>query len=398
VNLLFLTPQLPHPPRQGTAIRNWGLIEHLARRHAVTLASFADEGQSVTPELRAACREIVVVPAPRRSRADRLRTLLSPQADLARRLWSPVMERALRDLLAARAFEVVQIEGLEMAPYLTAAPGRAGRVYDAHNAEYLIQQRALGVDWRRPGRWPAALYSALQLPRLRRFEAQTCRAVDAVTCVSEADARALRGLAATVTPAVVPNGIDLSAYQLTARPAAPAQIVFTGKMDYRPNLDAALWFALEIFPRIRARRPEAQFIVVGQKPGAALRRLDGRAGVVVTGTVDDARPYIAAGTVYVAPLRMGGGTRFKLLEAMALGRPIVSTPVGAEGFAVRSGRDLLLAESGAGFAEAVLGLLADEARAAALGAAGREFAQAYDWSAIVPRLEEIYARLSARGS
>jgi glycosyltransferase involved in cell wall biosynthesis len=168
-------------------------------------------------------------------------------------------------------------------------------------------------------------------------------------------------------------------------------------MDYRPNIDAALWFATHILPRVRARQPEARFVVVGQKPPGSLTRLHGRNGVIVTGAVEDARPHIAGAAVYVAPLRMGGGTRFKLLEAMALARPIVSTTIGAEGFPVESGRELVLADTPEAFAQSVLELLSNRQRARALGMAGRQFVQGYDWSAIVPRLEQVYARFSVPG-
>jgi len=457
-SILFLTPQLPHPPRQGTAIRNWGLIKHLAERHAITLLSFVEAGQSaVSPELRAACEKIVTVPAPRRSRAARLRTLFSLDPDLARRLWSPDFSRALAALLRETTFDFIHIEGLEMAPYLpvirslTAAaydvtlseakrlsqiePDSSRRkrraaqsdvnqpgiypkiIYDAHNAEHVIQRRAFTTDLRRPARWPAALYSWLQIPRLEKFEVGVCRSVDAVLCVSEEDKTALRKLTPELKPVVVPNGIDLEEYKSKAQgsrpkaqeppstlhsppstfhlPLATCHIIFTGKMDYRPNLDAAVWFIEDILPRIRSARPldGVQFVVVGQKPPERLLKFNGRNGVVVTGAVEDTRPFIAESAVYVAPLRMGGGTRFKLLEAMALARPIVSTTLGAEGFEVKSGQELLLADTPENFADAVLNLLNDPARAAALGQAGLAFAQArYDWSVIIPRLEEVYEK------
>ena len=405
MNILFLVPQLPFPPRQGTAIRNWGLIQHLAARHTITLLSFAETDQSAnTPELRAACRRIVVVPAPRRSRADRLRTLLSPHPDLARRLWSPDFARAFTDLLREPAFDIVHVAGLEMATYLPCVRGahRASPapnvhcLYDAHNAETVLQRRAFATDLRQPARWAGALYAWIQIPRIGEFEAQACRAADRVICVSEADALALRQLVPALQPIVIPNGINVEDYTLRDTPydtgrAATATLVFTGKMDFRPNIDAALWFAGEIWPRIRAVRPEVQWVIVGQKPVERLLRLNGQNGLVITGAVEDVRPFIAGAAVYVAPLRMGGGTRFKLLEAMALARPIVSTTVGAEGFAVASGRELLLADSPADFAAAVISLLADPARAASLGQAGRAFVQAqYDWSAIVPKLERVY--------
>lgn len=401
MKLLFLTPQLPFPPRQGTAIRNWGLIRHLAQRHDVSLLSFAEPGQlPAAPELQAACRSVVTVPVPRRDRLARVRTLLSPQPDMARRLWSPEFAAALAEQLRASAFDFVHVEGIELAPYLpvivrpAAGRPRPLALYDAHNAEYLLQRRACLNDLRLPARWPAALYSLAQFTRLKRFEADTCRAVDRLTCVSAEDAAVLCGLVPGLKPVIVPNGIDVDAYASRVGPAAPAAwpyLVFTGKMDYRPNVDAALWFAQAIFPLIRRRRPETQFYIVGQKPLTRLQRLDGQNGVVVTGAVDDARPYIAGAAVYVAPLRMGGGTRFKLIEAMALSRPIVSTPLGAEGFDVRSGRELLLADSPADFAEAVLTLLDNPRQAQTVAQAGHAFAQAsYDWSVIIPRLEAAY--------
>jgi sugar transferase (PEP-CTERM/EpsH1 system associated) len=397
LNLLFLTPQLPHPPRQGTAIRNWGLIRHLAERHTIVLLSFREAGQHVTPELEAACRRVVTVPAPHRSRADRLGTLLTPHADLARRLWSPEFARTLAKAVQDGPADIVHIEGLEMAPYLAALMSgpRLRTLYDAHNAEHLLQRRALHTDLRQPARWPAALYSALQLPRLRRFEAETVRRASAVTCVSAEDASALRALAPQCQPIVVPNGIDLADYAVAAAPRANGapRLVFTGKMDYRPNVDAALWFTDQIWPRVHARWPSAQFVIVGQKPAPRVEALRRRDGVAVTGAVEDVRPYIAGATVYVAPLRMGGGTRFKLLEAMALARPIVSTRLGAEGFAAEDGRELRLADTPEDFAQAVVMLLNNPEEAERLGQAGRAFVRAhYDWATITPRLEAVYVR------
>ncbi len=405
MNLLFLTPQLPYPPRQGTAIRNWGLIHHLSRAHTVTLLSFQEADQPPPGDELLAAARVVTVPAPTRTRADRVRTLLTSAPDLAERRWSLAFRHALTQLLRDGDFAVAHVEGLEMAPYLAAlhtAPGLSV-VYDAHNVEHQLQQSAFATDARQPARWPAAAYSWLQGPRLKRFEADVCRAADAVTCVSNEDAAALRALVPDLHPTLVPNGIDVADYVVFAErigmhppaPQQPPSVVFTGKMDYRPNVDAVVWFASEIWPRLRAARPGAQFLVVGQKPAPAVQALHGRAGIVVTGAVDDTRPYLAQAAVYVAPLRMGGGTRFKLLEALALGRPVVSTTLGAEGFAVQTGRELVIADRPAEFAEAVAALLSNPARGQALAQAGRTFVAAhYDWSVIIPALESVYGRLA----
>ncbi|MBM4424765.1 MAG: glycosyltransferase [Chloroflexi bacterium] len=388
--LLFLTPQLPHPPRQGTAIRNWGLIKSLSARHEISLLTFADGSETITPELRSACPRIETVTSPHRTAANRLRDLfLSPLPDLAHRLASPQFAERLSSLIHTLHFDAIFVEGLELAPFLrsTLTPPPSTIIYDAHNAETLLQRRAFATDLRNPRRWPAALYSIIQTRRLSRFEADVCRRAHRVTCVSAEDSAALRALVPTLEPIIIPNGIFLSEYANSKLQTSNLKLVFTGKMDYRPNVDAVTWFARDILPLIQREAADVRFVIVGQKPTEAVQRLSERKGVVVTGAVDDARPHIAGAAVYVAPLKMGGGTRFKLLEAMALRRPIVSTTLGAEGFAVQSGRELLLADAAADFANAALSLLRDEAKQRALIEHGYEFVKQYDWEKIVPKLE-----------
>jgi glycosyltransferase involved in cell wall biosynthesis len=267
-------------------------------------------------------------------------------------------------------------------------------VFDDHNCEYLLQQRTFLTDLYSPARWPAAAYSYLQWQRLSRYEAEVCRRADRVLAVSKADASALRGLIPNLGVTVVPNGIDTQAYQPAAAGASDqeATLIFTGTMDFRPNVDAVLWFAREVLPGIESEVPDVQFIVVGQRPHRRLNPLRRHPSIVITGWVEDVRPYFRDATIYVAPLRMGGGTRLKLLEAMAMGTPIVATSLGAEGYPVQTGRELILADTPAAFAEAVVSLLKAEDRRAELTEAARTFVEErYDWSAIVPQVEEAYA-------
>lgn len=394
--VLFLMPQAPYPARQGTAIRNWGLVKGLAARgHAIHVVCFGAAGREVDPVLAATCASVQVVDTPMRSKLARLRALLTTtEADLAGRLASAAFEAALSESLLAVRPDVVQVEGLEMARYIGVVRRvwpKARVVYDAHNAEVLIQRRAWLTDVRNPRRWLAAGYSAVQAGRLARFERETLRAVDGVVAVSAEDAATLRALVgADLRVVVAANGLFLSEYAEVAGEAGmgPAGVVFTGKMDYRPNVDAVVWFCEAIWPRVRAAIPEARFYIVGQSPTAVVRALGSRPGVVVTGAVADVKPYIAGAAVYVAPLRMGGGTRFKLLEAMALGRAVVSTRIGAEGFAVMDGRELRLADGAGDFAGAVVDVLRDADQRAGLGERGRAFVAAgYDWGQIVPVVE-----------
>jgi glycosyltransferase involved in cell wall biosynthesis len=265
-------------------------------------------------------------------------------------------------------------------------------VFDDHNCEYLLQKRAFLTDLAAPARWPGAAYSFVQWRRLRRYEALVCRRADRVLAVSEADAAALQALVPGLQATVVPNGIDAQAYS-NFQPPTSNTLVFTGTMDFRPNVDAVLWFARHVLPRVRADVPDVRLFVVGQRPHRRLDVLRRDRAVVLTGWVEDVRPYIAQAAVCVAPLRIGGGTRLKLLEAMAMGRPVVATRLGAEGYPLTDGRELLLADTPADFAARVVALLRCPERGAALGRAARAFVEErYDWQVIVPRLEAAYAR------
>jgi sugar transferase (PEP-CTERM/EpsH1 system associated) len=410
--ILILTPQFPYPPHQGTTMRNYNLIAQLSARHEIHLFSFIkNQGEldRVTP-LREQCRSIYGVPLPRRTMLQRLiTTLLSPLPDMALRLPSAALSRRLAFTLASEAFDVVQIEGIEMAPYgLQVARWRAARqskrredlapllVFDNHNAEYVLQQRAFETDVSKPRRWPAALYSFIQWHKLRHYEAQVCRTVDRVIAVSEADRAALQRLVPGLPVTVVPNGVDLAFYRTPTAAAeapslSPQALVFTGKMDFRPNIDAVLWFWQEVLPLVRQEVPDAHFYVVGQKPHPRLAPMNADPSVTVTGAVPDIRPYVAQATLYVVPLRMGGGTRFKLLEAIALGVPAVSTTLGCEGFPeLVNGESIVIADTPSQFAQEVVRLLRDPQARRRLGEAGSRIAPLYDWATIVPRLEQVY--------
>ena len=404
LRLLLLTPQLPYPPHQGTTIRNFYIIAGLARHHQVHLLSFVapyDDPGNVQP-LHELCDAVYMVPQPTRTKAQRLWAMLTlPLPDMAHRLESSAFRSTLEQVLAAHDFDVVEFEGIEMIPYLStvldhahSVPHPPRLVFDDHNAEYVLQKRVFEMDIRLPRRWPGAFYSFIQWQELKRYEAWACRTVDAVAAVSEKDADALQGIVPGLEVAVVPNGVDIAHYGAFTSCESilpPRSLVFTGKMDFRPNVDAAIWFARRVLPLIQQEAPDAQFWIVGQRPHRRLDRLRAQPGVVITGRVHDIRPYIGGATVYVVPLRSGGGTRLKVLEAMAMRCPIVSTSMGCDGFAVTAGREMMLADDPRLFAGRVVELLESPARRKALGQAALDFAASrYDWSAIVPRLEATY--------
>jgi glycosyltransferase involved in cell wall biosynthesis len=373
----------------------------LAARHKVSVLSFLAPGQAPEPEV--AIQEVCgieTVQFPVRSLRDRLRDMLTTrQPDMALRLASEPYARRLADWLASEPVDVVQIGGIEMAPYLgvlDAAHPHPLVVFDNLNCEYLLQKRAFLTDLRAPARWPGAAYSFVQWQRLRRYEAQVCRRADRVLAVSDVDAQMLRELVPGLDVTVVPNGVDTRTYQ----PEHPDpnlrisknSLVFTGTMDFRPNVDAVLWFAQKVLPRVQADIPDVHLFVVGQRPHRRLEGLRSDPAITLTGWVEDTRPYIASSSVYVAPLRIGGGTRLKLLEAMAMSKPVVATRLGAEGYPVTDGRELLLADTPTDFAVSVVTLLRAPERRTELGRVARAFVeQQYDWRAIVPRVETVYA-------
>ncbi|MGE5141577.1 MAG: glycosyltransferase [Rudaea sp.] len=413
MKILFLTPQLPYPPHQGTTIRNLNILRGLATRHEIDLLAFGRRDELQGTPLAQYCRRIELVDAPARSPLRRIaETFASPLPDMARRLHSPDMSQAFLSMTSESRYDAIQIEGIEMAPYwlssgLALRFGGSGQhsspfvLFDDHNAEYVLQKTAFEADSRRIDRLPAALYSLIQWHKLSRFERDLCLRADCVAAVSQHDANALHALDSRIRPAVIPNGVDLDYYSpatesSTREPARPA-LVFTGKMDFRPNIDAALWFAREILPLIRREIPGAHFSLVGQKPAPTVQALAERPGVEVTGAVPDTRPYIGRAAVYLVPLRMGGGTRLKVLEAMAMGKAIVSTSMGAEGIEYRPDRDLLIADDPGIFASAVVALLRNPERRRALGWNARRLAaEKYDWNAIVPLFDKLLA--GQRGS
>jgi glycosyltransferase involved in cell wall biosynthesis len=404
MRILFLSAQLPEPPHAGGTLRINGLMRGLhGAGHGVCLLAFADGDQlaSVREKLDEFVSQISIVRPPHRSVRQRLRNLVfSNLADMERRYYSPLFERTLEGLLATHSFDLIQIESLEMAVYLPiiqrlqpATPV----IYDSFNAEYALQRTIFETESRRLQRLPGALYSFIQWRRLTRFERSVCHAVDHTIAVSDADADAFARLAPNRPVSVIPNGINVACYSATDSSLELGQhaLVFTGSMGYRPNVDGALWFADQVLPRIRAHVPDAKFFVVGSNPHSRLTVLRDRDDVEVTGWVPNVNPFLHAAAVYVIPLRMGSGTRLKVLQAMAAGRAVVSTTIGAQGLDAQDGEQLRLADTADEFAQAVVALLNAPDQRRALGQAGMAFVQAhFDWPAIVPGLLRVYDEIT----
>ncbi len=402
MRLLMLTPTLPYPPHQGGAIRNYGILHGLhTAGHKVSLLSFHSGNPSVeTTPLFELCQRVETVPFPRRSTYRRLRDLLlSAQPDLTQRLRSEAFSQRLCTLLDETPFDLVQFEGLEMARFLPIVrqyQPNARLCYDAHNAEYALQQAISDVDKTTLRNFPLALYSQIQSRRIAHFEHLTCQRVDLVVTVSGEDAAALQAFRPDGCVKTVPNGIFVNDYEHGSEQLdlGTNVITFTGKMDYRPNVDAMLWFSSAIFPEVRRSVTDAQLYIVGQKPHTRLEALRDNPQIQLTGWVPDIRPFLYAADVYIAPLRMGSGTRLKILEAMAAGRAVVATSVGAAGLPEEVRQAMLIADSEAQITEAIVQLLQNPGQRTTLGAAARQaVSQRYDWSLLIPHLLAAYKEI-----
>jgi glycosyltransferase involved in cell wall biosynthesis len=324
--------------------------------------------------------------------------------DMAWRLQSDAMAERLEELCSNSYFDAIHVEGIEMVPYGLLAlklDPMAWMTYDAHNAEYLLQRRAFTTDIPHVERFLRAVYSLNQWWRLRGYESRIAGMSKHVITVSPADSAALARLSLRLRDrmTVLPNGVDLDYWSpeevVPEQMMVPESLVFDGSMDFRPNIDAVQWFASEIWPLIRKEHPEACFYIVGRNPVPEVRSLADIQGITVTGPVDDMRPWVAGASVYVVPIRMGGGVRLKVLQAMSMGKAIVSTPMGAEGITTSPGVDMLLARTPAEFAASVLHLLDDPDLRRSLGDSSRELVTTgYAWDTLLPTLDTIYVRRS----
>ena len=393
MEVLVVAPYPPYPPLFGGAARVYHLLRTLAAEHRITLLCFASraEREQLGP-LHDICAAVHTVEYPTGTRWRRLyqtRSLLG-RAYFYYVGYSRQMGRALARLLTRQWFDVIQTEFSHMA-YYRIPPGPL-RILDEHNVEYRVLERT----WRQERDPIRRVYTHVQADKFRRDELAACRRADAVLTTSETDREVLAPALAGMPMRVVPNGVDTEFFSPTDQPEDPTRLLFTGAMNYAPNADGVGYFCSEIWGHIRAARPSTSLAIVGKEPPPHVRHLaDDR--IVVTGTVPDVRPWMRQASVFVVPLRVGGGTRLKILEALACGRAVVSTSLGCEGLEVTDGKDILVADTASKFADAVLRCLGDPGLRRALGRQGRAVVERrYRWEAIAKDLSDFYRELSER--
>ena len=444
LRVLHFVPRVCWPLNTGAKLRNYHLARELSRRARVTLLAFSEpeertedaggpprraQDAQARPALERPERFYERVITVERDRgytpAKIVRGALGRTPLPVLNYTTPAMKQALARALTERHYDVVQVESVHLAEYLPiirAAKGRPLVICDWHNIESELMSR---YSERQTSPWRAA-YARRASRQMRALERRAVREFDAHIVVSNRDGARLLADEPAARVHVIENGVDTSYYAdepvrqahaewlaqtggrgETTQSGTPAKsadvtarqrqrVVFVGSMDYHANVDAAVSFTREVWPRLSEQRPGLTFTIVGREPAPEVRNLAQVPGVEVTGTVDDVRPYYQEALCSIIPLRVGGGSRLKILEAMAAGVPVVSTALGAEGLDVSDGENIILAETGDDFREAIINLGEDEGRREQLRAAGRALVyERYDWSGLGAALFEKYQSLLA---
>jgi len=406
LKILFLAPFAPSPASFGAQRRAEGLMAALGRRHQITGVSVIPDDQDARAAERAMgeyCSEVVLIPRPSSGwegagkRLLQVRSLLSSRS-LVRRLYDLQSVRdALHRLLSARAYDIVNVELPFLAFHELAKSPRGARaprlVLDEHNIEFDLARQQARQDMDAARR----IYNAINWRKIRREEMQIWTGFDGVAFCSAADQARARALVPSLRSAVVPNAVNVEYFK--PRPANPPSdgctVLFFGALNYFPNQDGVLYFLREAWPLIEKSDPKARLKIIGQDPTPQILAHRGPR-VEVAGKVDDVRGHLASAAVAIAPLRIGGGTRFKILEAMAMAKPVVSTSLGAEGIEAEAGRHLLLGDDPASLAAAVSRVLGDSQLGASLGRQGRALVEErYSWDGAARALEGLYREVLA---
>ena len=401
MRILFVSSYPASPATYGGQRRLEGLMSALARRHEVSAAALANPRFDIAVaehEMRRYCTDVFLVPSRSEDQGKRLRqlrSLLSRRSFESRHLTVPEFQSALDAALTRKPVDAVIISAaLGMGRYRLqqAPPGKPAPriVFDDHNIEYDLQRQLS-----RAGSLMRRLHYTVNWRKVRREELDEWRARDGVTFTSVPDRDRALARIPSLRAAVVPNAVDLSAFEPREADPPPdgATVMFFGINDYYPNTDGLLFLLREIWPRIASTHPRARLKIVGPRPTPEIlaHRSD---RIEVAGRVEDLRLHIASAAVMVVPLRLGGGTRLKVLEAMAMGKPIVSTAIGAEGIAVEHDRHLLLADDAAQFAAAVGRILDDADLGTRLGREGRALVkERYSWSAAADEMERFLSEI-----
>jgi sugar transferase (PEP-CTERM/EpsH1 system associated) len=396
MKILYVCHRFPYPPKRGGKIRPYNMIRHLARRHEVHVASLARSQEEATEGegLRDFCAryEMSVVSAPLQIARMLLRLpTLAPSSFGYFR--SSQLARRIRDALAHESFDLIFVHCSSVAPYVERVAG-IRKILDFGDMD---SQKWLEYARYKP--FPLSLGFALEGRKLEREERRLARRFDLCTATTRAEWETLESYRTGVPTDWFPNGVDADYFSPTDAPSDPNTIVFVGRMDYYPNQECMFDFCARTLPLLKSRRPGTRLVIVGADPSPAVRRLAEIEGVTVTGSVPDVRPYVRNAALMVAPLNIARGTQNKILEAMAMGVPVVTSKVAAGGVVALPDEHYLVATNPAEYAAAIERIAGDPAERARLAAAGRaRMLSHHAWERSMRRLDAIIERCLAERS
>ncbi len=391
MKILFLSPTVPYPLTDGGRIRVYNLLKQIAQDHEVTLLALETQSSDVDSISHIQQYGITVHlvkhlhTLPRVSLSTLLKAVYKRQPITVARYNVSTYRQKIQDLLASKAFDIIHYEMFHTAQFHT----------ESDLPSVLSQQNVDSAIWHRLTDETSNLCYKFaywtQRISFQRYERVKSPMFDAVTCTSEIDAAIFEQHCPMDIVKVIPNGVDVTHFTPDFDAEDAAHLIYIGSMDWYPNEDAVTFFVEEVLPIVRKSVQNVKFSIVGGNPSDHVQQLADRDGVVVTGRVPEIKPYFSAATVFVVPLRIGSGTRLKILEALAMGKAVVSTTVGAEGLALQNGEEIMIADEPNHFAEAVTQLLTDPALRKKISENGRKrVEQDYDWRNIGKKLLTVY--------
>jgi polysaccharide biosynthesis protein PslH len=398
MNILVIDEEFPYPLNTGKRIRTFSLTKALSTRNRVSYLAYGSLDTEAAQFLQNHGITCHAVRPPDRRQSGPLFF-----ARLLMNLWSPLpyivtshytarFERTLKDLVRQHAYDVIICEWTPYAIFLKAAP-ETKSIIVAHNIESAIWRR-YEENETNPAR---RVYIAIQRRKVERFERACFGWADGATAVSDIETGEIAAYGVDYPVQTVENGVDVDYFRPSDSPVDPDTLVFTGSMDWRPNQDAMDYFVKDVLPLARRYRPNLKLFIVGRKPPRHIEELGNVEGVTVTGTVDDVRPYIARATLYIVPLRIGGGSRLKILEAMAMRKPVLSTTVGAEGLRVTDGEHIVIADEASDFAAGIARCLDDRELCSRIADRGRLLVeQEYRWDRLGEKLHRYLEQVVTR--
>jgi sugar transferase (PEP-CTERM/EpsH1 system associated) len=399
MRILWLKSELLHPVDKGGKIRTYEMLRQLRRDHEVTYLTlaFPDDAPEAVERAMEYCQRLVTVPHRLRPKAgigfygDLLGNVISPLPLSLARYKSAAMRRAIAHELVRNPYDLIICDFLTPCVNMNFKYPCPTLLFE-HNVEAMIWQRHAEQQTNAAKR----LYLREQWRKMRRYERRACHKFDAVVAVSREDAAHIEQQYGVDRVYDVPTGVDIDYFSPQPSPIEPHSLVFVGSMDWLPNEDGIVYFAEEVLPRVAAQLPDVRLKVVGRNPTPRVRELARRhPRITVTGRVSDVRPYVAGAAACVVPLRIGGGTRLKIFEAMAMGKPVISTAIGAEGLPVGNGTELLIADDPDAFSQAVVRILTDGTLRQRVGQTARAaVCERFSWKAATAAFARVCERVA----